>query len=64
MALWYGYKYQNGQYQAKRYFDGRDLADVRESPFTTLITETPIEADSYDLALHITEVMDKEIFEE
>lgn len=30
---WWGYKHTNGNYQAKRFFDERDIEDALESPF-------------------------------
>lgn len=30
---WWGYRHTSGSYQAKRYFDTRDIEEAHESPF-------------------------------
>ena len=50
MNLWYGYKHVNGSYQAKRYFDRRDLTDCQESDFVDSYTQ-PFEAENREDAL-------------
>lgn len=35
--LWWGYKHTSGTYQAKRYFDERDIQDANESDFVDAI---------------------------
>ena len=35
--LWWGYKHVSGTYQAKRYFDKRDIQEARESDFCDIV---------------------------
>ena len=48
--MWWGYKYTSGTYQAKRYFDDRDLDDARDSPFCEKVVP-PFEAANREEAL-------------
>lgn len=50
--LWWGYQHQNGNYQAKRFFDERDLEDAEESPFAEKIIR-PFKAFGREDALKI-----------
>lgn len=50
--MWWGYKHTSGTYQAKRYFDQRDIQDAKESPFCAKIIH-PFEASGRDEALKI-----------
>lgn len=50
--LWWGYKHTSGTYQAKRYFDARDIKEAIDSPFVDEWTG-PFEADNRDEALEI-----------
>ncbi|MDR2207129.1 MAG: hypothetical protein LBE36_13355 [Flavobacteriaceae bacterium] len=50
--LWWGYKHTSGTYQAKRYWDKRDIQEAHESPFCAVVTE-PFEASNRDEALEI-----------
>ena len=54
MNKWYGYKHVNGSYQAKRYFDRRDLEDCQESDFVASYTQ-PFDAKDRAEALEIIE---------
>lgn len=56
--LWWGYKHTSGTYQAKRYFDQRDIKDAIESPFVASFTG-PFHAESRDEALKIVEEQTK-----
>lgn len=48
--LWWGYKHTSGTYQAKRYFDTRDIQEARESDFCDQVVG-PFEALDRDEAL-------------
>ena len=48
--LWWGYKHTYGSYQAKRYFDQRDIQEAWESPFVDSVTHE-FEAEGCDDAL-------------
>lgn len=50
--LWWGYKHTSGTYQAKRYFDRRDIDEALSSPFCVSVT-TAFEAKNRDEALKI-----------
>jgi hypothetical protein len=50
--LWWGYKHTSGSYQAKRYFENRDVVEAAESPFCEMAVG-PFEASSRDEALKI-----------
>lgn len=50
--LWWGYKHISGTYQAKRFFDQRDLDEAYESDFCEQVV-TPFEAENRDEALLI-----------
>lgn len=52
--LWWGYKHVHGTYQAKRYFDKRDLQEAYESDFVDQVVG-PFEAINRDEALKIVE---------
>ncbi len=52
--LWWGYKHTSGTYQAKRYFDKRDIDEAIESPFVDDWTG-PFEAENRDEALKIVQ---------
>lgn len=47
---WWGYKHISGTYQAKRYFDKRDLEEAYSSDFVEQVVQ-PFYADSRDDAL-------------
>jgi hypothetical protein len=47
---WWGYKHISGTYQAKRYFDQRDLDNAYESDFVQEIVQ-PFDAGNRDEAL-------------
>lgn len=49
---WWGYRHANGTYQAKRYFDKRDIEDAIESPFCKEVV-TAFEARDREEALSI-----------
>ena len=49
---WFGYMYQDGNLQAKRYFEPLDISEARESPFVSSVTG-PFEAEGRDEALQI-----------
>lgn len=51
---WWGYRHTNGNIQAKRYFDRRDLEDADESPFVVKRTEVFL-ASGREEALKIVE---------
>ena len=40
LDTWWGYKHVNGKYQAKRYFDQRDIQEAYESPFVDSVTNS------------------------
>lgn len=48
--LWWGYKHTSGTYQAKRYFDERDIDEAYESPFCKIVVG-PFEANNREEAL-------------
>lgn len=48
--LWWGYQHTNGNYQAKRYWDERDIEDALDSPFCAIIIP-PFEATGREDAL-------------
>lgn len=48
--LWWGYKHTSGTYQAKRYFDRRDLDEAYESDFVAEVVQ-PFEAKDRQEAL-------------
>lgn len=50
--LWWGYKHTSGTYQAKRYFDRRDIQEAQESDFCEQVVG-PFEAKDRDEALSI-----------
>lgn len=50
--LWWGYKHQSGTYQAKRYFDRRDIQEANESDFAEIVVG-PFKASGRDQALEI-----------
>ena len=50
--LWWGYRHSSGTYQAKRYFEPRDIEEANESSFVEQ-TYGPFEADNRDEALGI-----------
>ena len=50
--LWWGYKHINGNYQAKVYFDQRDIEEAQKSPFCAVVTG-PFEAFSREEAMNI-----------
>lgn len=50
--LWWGYKHISGTYQAKRYFDQRDIQEAHESPFCEIVVG-PFEASDRNEALEI-----------
>lgn len=52
--LWWGYKHTSGTYQAKRYFDNRDIQEANESPFCEIVVG-PFEAESREEALRIVQ---------
>lgn len=48
--LWWGYLHVEGTFQAKRYFDKRDLDDAYESTFVKDVVP-PFEADTREEAI-------------
>jgi hypothetical protein len=48
--LWWGYRHVSGTYQAKRYYDKRDLDEAYESDFVESVVR-PFEADTREEAL-------------
>lgn len=48
--LWWGYKHINGNYQAKVYYDQRDIEEAERSPFCAVVTG-PFEASNREEAL-------------
>ena len=50
--LWWGYKHMSGTFQAKRYFDKRDIEDAEESGFCEIVVR-PFPASNRDEALKI-----------
>ena len=52
MNKWFGYQLQNGSFQAKRYFDSRDITEARESDFVFCVCE-PFDAADRNDALKI-----------
>lgn len=48
--LWWGYKHTSGSYQAKRYFDKRDIIEAEESDFCETVVE-PFFAKNRDEAI-------------
>lgn len=52
--LWWGYKHISGTYQAKRYFEPRDIQEGRESDFCDQVVG-PFEAEGRDDALRQVE---------
>lgn len=56
--LWWGYKHTNGSYQAKRYFDPRDISEAHKSPFCDKVVG-PFEAVSREDALQKVEEQTK-----
>jgi len=55
---WWGYRHTNGNLQAKRYFDKRDLDDADESPFVAKRTQVFM-ASSREEALQIIDELTK-----
>ena len=55
---WWGYKHVSGTYQAKRYFDYRDIDDAHDSPFCERVAG-PFMAENRDEALKIVEELTK-----
>lgn len=53
--LWWGYKHVSGTYQAKRFFDQRDLDEAYESDFVAQVV-TPFEAENREEALSIVKL--------
>lgn len=49
---WWGYKHTSGTYQAKRYFDKRDIEEAYESPFCKQVVQ-PFTAKNREEALEI-----------
>lgn len=47
---WWGYKHISGTYQAKRYFDKRDLEEAYESGLVDQVVQ-PFYADNRDEAI-------------
>jgi len=52
--IWWGYKHENGSYQAKRYFDQRDIEDAKDSSFCHIVV-LPFQAVNREEALKIVE---------
>jgi len=50
--LWWGYKHESGTYQAKRFFDQRDIDEAYESGFCEEVVN-PFPANSREQALEI-----------
>lgn len=48
---WWGYKHVSGTYQAKRYFDKRDIQEANESDFCEKVVG-PFEAKNREEALN------------
>jgi len=42
---WWGYQHINNSFQAKRYFDQRDLVEAHESPFVRRVTNVFMAVD-------------------
>jgi len=51
---WWGYKHISGTYQAKRYFDKRDIDEAYESEFCDIVVG-PFLAENREEALKIIE---------
>jgi hypothetical protein len=58
MNTWWGYKHVNGGYQAKRYFDAKDLVEAENSDFVDIVIY-PFPADTREDALEIVEERSK-----
>lgn len=51
--LYWGYKHISGTYQAKRYFDKRDIEDAEESPFVEQIVQPFLSSNREDALKYI-----------